>query len=92
MTTGRINQKRRRDIELLVARQSSRLHSASGRATYAARAIRFPPLDSPGLPSTAPNPLWEVWLRGPQEEDLARCFYHFGVRSEWLPPDAQFQA
>jgi hypothetical protein len=21
---------------------------------------------------------------GPQEEDLARCFYHFGVRSEWL--------
>jgi hypothetical protein len=26
---------------------------------------------------------------GPQEEDAAHCFYHFGVRSVWLPPDAQ---
>ncbi|KAM0205405.1 hypothetical protein ACHAQD_012582, partial [Fusarium lateritium] len=24
---------------------------------------------------------------GPQEEDAAHCFYHFGVRSVRLPPD-----
>ena len=24
------------------------------------------PLNSPGRPSAAPNPLWEVWLRGPK--------------------------
>ena len=80
--------RRRRRNKLLVATlRSRRTQHSRQRPTVPWQAIRFPPLSSPGLPSAAPIPLWVVWLGGPRRRTLARCFYHFGVRSVRLPPD-----
>ena len=104
MTTGRINQvtivsrgwppalEAPERFKLLVARQSSR---RSQRIWQGQKRRGGNPLSPSRFPRasfrrTEPAVGGVAW--GPQEEDLARCFYHSGVRSEWLPPDAQFQA
>jgi len=64
-------------------------HSAYGRADSAARAFRFPPLNSPGRPSATLTSQWRGATWGPQEEDLTHSIYHCGVSCTGLTPVAQ---
>jgi hypothetical protein len=80
MTTGRINQVTivRRGWPTgacFSAGEMSKLLVGAPKGTPAQRlrlglwrrwAIRFPPPNSPGHPSTAPHPLWAVWSRRPK--------------------------
>lgn len=69
--------------------ESRAARSVVGRANYAALGNPLSPSRFPRASVRRTEPAVGGVAWGPQEEDRARYFYHCGVRSGRLPPDAQ---